>query len=58
MSRVAQAKLALAAAALAAFAWGVRTGDRRATWAAMALLAAAFLLRFVGPRPPPRRRVR
>ena len=58
MSRLSRAKLALAAAALAAFAWGVRTGDRRATWVAIALLAGAFLLRFLGPPAPPRRRAR
>ena len=58
MSRLSRAKLALAIAALAAFAWGVRTGDERGTWVAMALLAGAFLARFAGPRPPPRRRSR
>ena len=58
MSRVSQLKLALAAAALAAFAWGVRSGDRGATWVAIALLAGAFLLRFAGPPAPPRRRSR
>lgn len=56
MSRTSRLKLALAIGALAAFAWGVRTGDRRATWVAIALLAGAFLLRFVGPPAPPRRR--
>lgn len=50
MSRLAQAKLGLVAAALVVFAWGVRTQDRRATGAAIGLLAVAFLLRFAGPR--------
>lgn len=58
MSRLTRLKLALAVAALAAFAWGVRSGDERATWMAMALLAGAFLARFAGPPPPPRRRSR
>ena len=51
MTRLAQAKLGLAAAALAVFAWGARSQDERFTWAAMALLGLAFLLRFAGPRP-------
>ena len=56
MSRTSRLKLALGIGALAAFAWGVRTGDERATWVAIALLAAAFLLRFVGSPASPRRR--
>lgn len=56
MSRASRLKLALAIGALAAFAWGVRTGDERGTWVAIALLAGAFLLRFAGPPAPPRRR--
>lgn len=51
MTRLAQTKLALTAAALVAFAWGVHASDRRATWVALALLASAFVLRFAGPRP-------
>ncbi len=58
MSRLSRLKIALAIGALAAFAYGVRTGDERGTWAAIALFAAAFLLRFLGPPAPPRRRAR
>jgi len=56
VTRLVRLKLALGVGALAAFAWGMRTGDRWATWIAMGLLAAAFLLRFLGPPSPPRRR--
>ena len=46
------AKLALAAAGLVIWGFGVQTGDSRANWLGIGMLAAAAVLRFFKPRPP------
>ncbi len=50
MTRLTRLKVVVAAVALAVWAWGARTADARFTWAGIALLAVAFLLRFLNPR--------
>ncbi len=45
-------KLALAIVGLALFAVGVRLENERLRWAAIVVVAIAFLLRFVKPAPP------
>lgn len=45
-------KLALAALAAVLFFWGIRADAEAARWAAIGCLVAAFLLRFIRPRPP------
>lgn len=50
MSRLTRLKLVLAAVGVGIWAVGARLGDDRITWAGLALLAGAFLLRFLNPR--------
>jgi uncharacterized membrane protein YccC len=45
-------KLAVAAAGVAVWAIGARSGDRRLSWLGVGLLFVAFLLRFARPRTP------
>ena len=53
MTQLTRFKLALAVAAAVLFGLSMRTGEDWLRWLAIGLLAAAVLLRFVGPRPPP-----
>jgi hypothetical protein len=46
------AKLALAAAGLVIWGYGVQTGDSRANWLGIGMLAVAVMLRFFKRRPP------
>ena len=50
MSRLPRLKIVVAAVALGAWAVGARLQDDRLTWAGIALLAGAFLLRFLNPK--------
>jgi hypothetical protein len=50
MTPLTMVKLAAAAAAFVLWGIGVRTGDSRFTWAGIALLAVAFLFRFLNRR--------
>ena len=50
MSNLTRAKVVVAGAGVAIWGFGIRMGDERLKWAGVALLGAAFLLRFVGPR--------
>ncbi|HEY0971735.1 MAG TPA: hypothetical protein VGE02_12270 [Gemmatimonadales bacterium] len=50
MNRLTRLKVVVAAVALVVWAVGARLGDERLTWAGLALLAGAFLLRFLNPR--------
>jgi hypothetical protein len=43
-------RLVLAAIGLILFIYGVRTGDERMRWAAIAFVAVAVLLRVITPR--------
>lgn len=52
MNGVTRAKLVLAVMAAIFFAGSLRSGANWPRWVAIALLAAAVLLRFVGPRRP------
>ena len=45
-------KLALAAAGLVIWGYGIQTEDPRATWLGIGMLTVAVLLRFIKPRPP------
>lgn len=49
-------KLALGAIGCIVFLYGVRAGDPRLRWIAVAFLVAAFLVRFLPRRPPGPRR--
>ena len=51
MDRLTRMKLALALMAAIFFAGSMRTGQDWPRWVAIALLAAAVLLRFLRPRP-------
>ena len=53
MTPITVAQLALAAIGVVVWAYGTRIGDSRVSWAGVAFLAAASLLRFV--KRPPRR---
>ena len=50
MSNLTRAKLVVGGVGVAIWGVGVRMGDERLKWAGVALLGAAFLLRFLGPR--------
>jgi hypothetical protein len=52
MTRLTLAKLVVGGIALAVWAVGVRLGDERLKWGGIALLGAAFLLRFLNPKAP------
>jgi hypothetical protein len=52
VTRLTAAKLGIGAVALALWGVGVRLGDERLKWAGIALLVAAFFLRFLNPKPP------
>ena len=52
MNQVTIAKLALGIAGVTIFALSMRPGMERLRWVAIGLLAVAFLLRFLGRRPP------
>lgn len=54
MDRITRFKLALAVMAAILFAGSLRTDEDWLRWLAIALLAAAVLLRFAGPRGPRR----
>jgi hypothetical protein len=43
-------KLVVGALGLAVWGWGARAGDERFQWAGVALMATAFLLRFLNAR--------
>lgn len=47
-------KLALAAAGLVIWGYGIQTEDPRATWLGIGMLAVAAMLRFYKPRSPDR----
>ena len=49
MTRVVQAKIALAFIGAAMFGWSVWADDERVRLAAIGTLVVAFVLRFVGP---------
>ena len=51
MRSVQSLKLAMAAVGLAAFFLGIQMRDDVVRWTGIGLVAAAFLLRFVRPRP-------
>ncbi|NUQ11558.1 MAG: hypothetical protein HUU26_04395 [Gemmatimonadaceae bacterium] len=51
MRKVTNAKLALAILGIALFGLGARFDAAAARWAGIALVAAAWLLRFAGDRP-------
>lgn len=53
MTPLTQAKLAVGLLALAIWGWGAHTDDARFRWVGIALLAVAFLLRFLNPKAPP-----
>ena len=48
MNAIAVAKIALAIAGIVVFMLGVRTGADLVRWTGVALVAVAFLLRFLG----------
>ena len=50
MSALTQLKLGLASIGLVLFGYGIRTDMERMRWIGIAFLAAAAVLRFVGPR--------
>lgn len=50
MTNLTRAKLFVGGAGIAVWGIGVRMGDERLKWTGIALLAAAFLLRFLNPR--------
>jgi hypothetical protein len=50
VTRLSRAKLALGAAGLAVWAYGVRVEDERFQWAGVLLMLGAFLLRFLNAR--------
>lgn len=52
MPRTTLVKLVLAIAGLLLFAVGVRQQSEAIRWAAIVVVAIAFLLRFVKPEPP------
>lgn len=56
MTRLTRLKLLVAAAGVIMWGFGVRWQDERVTWVGVALLAAAFFLRFLGRREPRRPR--
>ena len=47
MTRATQIKITLVVAGLAIWAFGARTGDGVARWVGIALIAMAFVIRFV-----------
>jgi hypothetical protein len=52
LRRVDTFKLALALCATILLAWGIRADDAAVRWAGIACLAAAVVLRFIGPKRP------
>ena len=52
MTQLTQAKLALAAAGLIIWGYGVQATAPIATWLGIGMLALAAVLRFYGRRPP------
>ena len=50
MTNLTRLKLLVGGAGIAIWGWGVRMGDDRYKWVGVALLAGAFLLRFVNRR--------
>jgi len=50
VTRLSVAKLAVGAVALVVWAIGARLDDPRLRWGGIAILAAAFLLRFLDPK--------
>lgn len=56
MSRMTTVKLALAAAGLAIFWYGIRTGNQTLRWTGIGAVGLAWLLRFLDP--PSRGRTR
>ena len=50
MTPLTRAKLAVGALGLLVWAYGARTGDERFQWAGVAIMGAAFLLRFLNAR--------
>lgn len=49
------AKLAITVAGIAVFMTGTRIESGLLRWTGIGLVAVAFLLRFIGPKAPPRR---
>lgn len=56
MSALTQLKLGLALAGLILWGYGVRAEENWLRWAGIAFLAAAAIMRFIGPRSSRRRR--
>jgi hypothetical protein len=56
MSGLTQLKVGLAFIGLVLFGYGVRADNERMRWIGIAFLAAAAVLRFVGPRSSRRKR--
>jgi hypothetical protein len=50
VTRLTLAKVIVGGVALAIWVAGVRLGDERLKWGGIALLGAAFLLRFLNPK--------
>ena len=51
MSGIVAARIVVAAAGVLVWAYGAREDHPTARWIGIALIAAALLLRFIGPRP-------